>query len=491
MKRPIAGRRVYGRLILLIGLLIAVPVLVVPFYPDEAQYIHAFITPSLFSVALGATLSFSASKRQLLIAEWQSPLEGGIPVMFAWCFAFFVGAVPFLIGQQLNLFQALFESVSGWTTTGLTVVNVTEIPHIFLFQRSFMQYCGGLGFIIMVAMFVQSNQNMNLYSAEGHPDRIMPSLKSTTRTICLLYGCLLVAGTLIYWLFGMKFFDAICHTMSAVSTAGFTTQANSIGEYGSLPIEIFTILLMLIGATNFAVLLLLLTGKFRSIFRVTEVRFMIGMLLVFVPLIGFSLWKSLDMDFSESIIQSTFGVVSTFTTSGYSLMNFTLWPPFASGLLLLLMFFGGCAGSTAGGLKLFRIYLLFRIAKENVRNRLSPVHRVTAPSYIRAQGKTLIDDALIKDTLGFVVCYIGIYIVGTLLLSLSTEASLQDAMFEFASAFGTAGISCGLTSPDLSVGSLLVLMGGMILGRLEIFVVFVGAYSGIQMLGKAIKKLLQ
>ena len=480
MRKFIAGSNTYGKLILLIGLLIAAPLIVVPFYPYEAPYIPSFVIPAAVSAGLGLVVCYFAPRKEKPVTEWQSPMQrGSLPVMFAWCFSFFAGAVPFMIGGRLSFILALFESVSGWSTTGLTIVDVTAMPHVFLFHRAFMQYCGGLGFIIMIAMLVQGKQNMNLYNAEGHPDRIMPSLRSTSRIIFLLYSCFLIAGSLVYRLFGMGLFDAVCHTMSALSTAGFTTQANSIGQYGSLPIEIITVALMLIGSTNFAILLLLVRLKFRKIIRVSEVRFMLGLLLVTVPLTAFSLMRIPGMSVGRSFMNSLFGIVTTFTTSGYSTMNYSLWPPFALGVVMVLMIVGGSVGSTAGGIKLLRTYLLIRIARENVRNKLSPVRRITAPAYYRVQGKMPIDDALIKDTVGFVTCYMGVFIVGTLLLTLTSGSQLFDAMFEFASAFGTVGISNGLTNAGASAGSLLVLMVGMILGRLEIFIVFVGAYSGL------------
>ena len=481
MKRLISESSNYGKLILLIGLLIAVPLAVIPFYPEEKRYLSAFLIPSAASVALGLTVCLCTQRRAKPVTEWQSPLQkGSLPVMLAWCFSFIAGAVPFMIGGLLDFPLALFESVSGWTTTGLTVVDVTVTPRVFLFHRAFMQYCGGLGFIIMIAMLVQGKQNMNLYSAEGHPDRLMPSLKKTSRTIFLLYSCFLAAGLLIYRLFGMEMFDAICHTMSALSTAGFTTQANSIGQYGSLPIEMITVALMLVGSTNFAILLLLVKRNFRKIIQVSEVRFMAALLLVFVPLAALSLQNRTDLGFGRSLMNSLFGIVTTFTTTGYSTMNYALWPPFALSLLMVLMIVGGSAGSTAGGIKLLRTYLLIRITRENVRGRLSPARRVTAPYYYRAQGKTPINNALVKDTVGFISCYMGVFIIGTLLLTLTAECSLFSAMFEFASAFGTVGLSNGLTNADASVGSLLILMAGMILGRLEVFIVFIGIYAGIK-----------
>ena len=488
MRKFIAEGSSYGKLVLLIGLLIAVPLIVLPFYPSENAYASAFLIPSAASVAVGLAICAVAPRKEAPVTAWHSPLErGSLPVMIAWGFAFVVGALPFVIGGQLSFILALFESVSGWTTTGLAVVDVAATPRIFLFHRAFMQYCGGLGFIIMIAMLGQGKQNMNLYSAEGHPDRLMPSLKNTARIIFLIYSCFLIVGSLVYRLCGMGLFDAVCHAMSALSTAGFTTQPNSIGQYGSVPIEIVTVVLMLIGGSNFTILFLLSERKFNKIARVSEVRFMIGLILVTVPLAALALMANTSLRPGRSLMEALFGVVSVFTTTGYSTMNYALWPPFALGILVVLMVIGGSAGSTAGGIKLLRAYLLIRITRENVRSRLSPVQRVTAPMYYRPQGKAPIDDPLIKDTFGFITCYMGVLIVGTLALTLTADCSLFDAMFEFTSAFGTVGISNGLTNAGASAGSLLILMLGMILGRLEVFIVFIAIYAGVEALMERIK----
>jgi len=489
LKKFISESSNYGKLILLIGLLIAVPLAVLPFYPEESRYAPSFLFPLLVSLVLGFAVCLCTPRTKKNATEWESPLQiGSLPVMAAWCFAFFAGAVPFMIGGQLNPLLAVFESVSGWTSTGLTVADVTLMPRIFLFHRAFMQYCGGLGFMVMIAMLVQSKQNANLYRAEGHPDKIAPSLKRTSQIIFLLYSCFLFAGSLIYKIFGMELFEAVCHTMAALSTAGFTTREGSIGQYGSLPLEIVTIALMLVGSTNFAILLLLVKGKFRQISKVSEMRFMAGLVIVFVLLAAFSLMGETGMGPGESFKESLFGVVSIFTTTGYSTMNYALWPPFALGLLILLMIIGGSVGSTSGGIKLLRAYLLIRITKENLKNRISPARKVTAPAYYQVQGKRLIDNALINDTLGFIACYMGVLIAGTLLLTLTSGCPLFDAMFEFASAFATVGISNGLTNANASAGSLVVLMAGMILGRLEMFIVFVGIYTAIHLLRRRLQK---
>lgn len=492
MKKYFAGCSNYGKLIMLIGVLVALPLIVLPFYPEEIKYIPAFLIPSVLSVALGLVVCILTSGQEESVTEWQSPLQkGSQPVMFSWCFAIFLGAIPFVLSGQEGFLHALFESVSGWTTTGLTVVDIANTPNIFLFHRSFMQYCGGVGFIIMIAMIVHVKQAMNLYYAEGHPDRLMPSLKRTAQAIFLLYNGFLLVGTILYRIFGMGLFDAVCHTMSALSTAGYSTRVGSIGEYESLSIEIVTILLMLIGSTNFAILMLLVKRKFRQVFNIAEIRFVIGLLIVFVPLIAISLNREVGLAIGESFHEALFGVVTTFSTTGYSTMNYAEWPAFTIGLLILLMIIGGGAGSTAGGIKLSRTYLLIKITRENIRKRISPARCVTTPSYYSVQGKTLIDDALVKDIFGFVSCYMGVLIVGTLLITLTAGCSLLDALFEFASAFGTVGISNGLTNSSTDAATLVVEMAGMLLGRLEIFIVFVGASSIVRTIKRWLRKIIR
>ncbi len=489
MKNYILNSSTYGKLILLIGLLIAFPVIVLPFYPEEIEYLPAFLLPALITFILGIVVCILSPQKEEKSTEWQSNLQrGSLPVLFAWCFSFFIGALPFVFAGELSFILALFESVSGWTTTGLTVADVAAMPHIFLFHRSFMQYCGGLGFIIVIIMLIHGKQSMSLYSAEGHADRLMPSLKKTARAFSSLYLGFLVMGTLAYRIFGMGLFDAVCHTMAALSTAGFSTKANSIGEYGSMPIEIVTVILMLIGATNFAVLFLMVKRKFKQMFRISELRFMLGLVLVFTIFCMIPLMREMHMGFGESFMDSLFGVVTTFSTTGYSTMNYSVWPSFGIGLIMLLMIIGGSTGSTAGGIKLARAYLLIRITRENIVKRISPDRQITSPSYHKVQGKTLIDDAIIKDTLGFIACYAGVFMMGTLLITLTADCSLEAAMYEFASAFGTVGISNGLTNAGTDNGTLIIEMIGMLLGRLEIFIVFIGVYSGFKSLKHLFKR---
>ncbi|MDR0858511.1 MAG: TrkH family potassium uptake protein [Oscillospiraceae bacterium] len=470
----------YSKILAFAALLIAVPVVVAPFYKDEWLEAVYFILSAVIVLAasvLSAVLSKERGTEK--IAGRQHPLqESALPVLFTWLAAIAAGALPFILSGRLNVLHALFESVSGWTTTGLTHIPPESLPKIFLFHKAFMQYSGGLGFVILIGIAIGGRQMTGLYNAEGHPEGVMPNLRKTSRAIVLLYTSCLLIGSALYVLFGMPVFDAVCHAMSALSTAGSSTHSESIGYYNSVPIELVSMFLMLIGSVNFAVLLLFIRGKFRRAAKVSELRFLFCVIAVFVPLSLFSLAVHGGYKFLTALREAAFAVVSIVTSTGYSLGDYALWPAFVSGLLILLMILGGGTGSTSGGIKLLRAYILVRVTKTNISKRRLPEQRVLVLRYNRPQGSAPIDEALVHDTLEFITVYIGVLFAGTLLLTHFEDVTLMDALFEFTSALGTTGLSNGLTL-RAGAGALIVEMFGMLLGRLEIFTVFIGLYAAL------------
>ena len=478
-----------GKLMIMIGLLVTASLAILPFYPQDMGYAICFLLPGLFSILAGGLVcAFGKREAYFSSDRLTAQRHSNNTVLFTWFWGIAVGAMPFFLSGQLKFVQSLFESVSGWTTTGLSVMDVAKTSHIFLFYRSFMQYCGGLGFVLMMVMLVSGKRSMDLFNAEGHPDKLMPNLKQTAQTIFEMYILFLILGTVAYVVCGMPLFDSLCHAMCSLSTGGFSTKLNSIGEYHSLPIEIVTTQLMLIGTTNFAVLLLLLRGKWRQAIQVSEVRFLFLLLLIFVPLMALSLSGSMGL--GAGLRHALFNAASALSTTGYATMSYEGWPACAIGLMILLMLIGGGIGSTAGGLKLIRVYLILRMMGQNINKKLLPQRCVDAPTYVKAQGRTKIDGELCSDTVGFVGCYLLLFIAGTLALTQTAGCSLEKAMFEFASALGTVGLSIGLTGPTTNNATLIVEMIGMILGRLEIFIVLTGGYYGLHEIKSLGRKLL-
>ena len=478
MRIGVSEGSAYGKLMIIIGALIAVPLSVLLFYPEEAEYAFSFLVPSIISLILGTLVLFiSKKKKNSLNREYAKPKAAGRIVLFVWLWGCLLGAVPFHLGEQLTGIQSLFESVSGWTTTGLTLSDVTVMPKIFLFYRSFTQFCGGLGFVLVMVMIVAGKQAMNLFEGEGHTDKLMPNLKKTARTIFTMYTGFLVIGVILYRLAGMPVFEGILHTMSALSTAGFSSKMGSIGEYGSVAIELVTIFLMLIGITNFGVLMHCIKGKFRQVIKLSEIRFMLFFLLALISMVALSLYFQNGMGIFESIMGAAFNTLSALSTTGYSTLDIGVYSSFALGVIIVAMLVGGGMGSTAGGLKLMRACILTKMLLSNIRKKVNNRRQVDTLYYTRLQGKTRIDDAFLSDITGFTITYFVIYIIGSLLLCLTAGCGLEEGLFEFAAAFSTSGLSIGVTGVDTPPLALIVQIVGMILGRLEIFIVLTGIFS--------------
>jgi trk system potassium uptake protein TrkH len=474
-----------GKFMMLIGILVAIPLLVIPFNMQDNKHASSFIIPASFSLICGLILFLYGKKRRETVGNfgWKSSMQySSIMVLFAWVWGMLIGAFPFFSSGQLRLIQSLFESISGWTTTGLSVMDTSTTPRIFLFHRSFMQFCGGLGFIMMMNMFIQEKQSMRLYDAEGHPDKLLPNLRKTTQLIFLMYGGLLIAGTLLYRIVGMNIFESLLHAMCSLSTGGFSTRLGSIGEYNSIGIEVVTIILMVFGTTNFAVLFLIFTMKLRQVVRVSEVQLLFGLLCVGIPVFALGLQRNLQAMGIESFRLAIFNVISALSTTGYSTVDFRGMAPSSLGVIIIMMLIGGGIGSTAGGMKLERVYIGIKIIALNFRTRINPARNIHPGFFFKAQGKHMIDEKLILETTAHILCYLSIVGVGTILLAATAKANLIDALFEFASAFGTVGLSIGITNADLGNAALLVEMFAMVLGRLEIFIVFIAFHSSIELM---------
>ena len=486
IKRKLSKCSNIGKLMILIGFFVMFPIFIMPVYMQDVKYWSAFFIPAFASIILGLLICvFSRKEDGCEELSWRSTVsKSSLTVVFAWLWGVLIGAFPFYLGDQLTFVQSLFEAVSGWTTTGLSTMDVSITPKIYLFHRSFMQYCGGLGFILMMMVIITNKLSMELYSAEGHPDRIMPNIKRTSRMIFYIYNICLVLGTIAYKIAGMPVFEGVCHSMCSLSTGGFSTKLGSIGEYDSLPIEMITIVLMIIGTTNFAALILLAKGKIKSFSKISEVRFMFGIFAIFIPLTALSLSDGLNISFLEGLRKAAFDISSALSTSGYSTMSYENCPQAAITMMIIVMLIGGGMGSTAGGLKLTRVYILLRMTMTNIKRRLSPTNDVESPYYVKPQGRTAITKEVGEDTIGYFVTYILIFILGSTLITVTADCTITQAMFDFSSALGTVGLSMGITNPMTNNATLIIEMIGMLLGRLEIFIVVTGFVSIFRKIAK-------
>lgn len=469
-KRILAGysliRSYLGVILILIGCVLLLPLLVLFAYPEEVVFAKYFLVPSLVSIVVGLAMSV------LIIGRPKEKLErnhDAIIITTAWIMAILISTVPFVWAKQLNFIHALFECTSGYATVGLTVVDVTNMPHIFLMFRSIMLLFGGVGLVLVVTTVMSRYYGMKLYQAEGHADRIMPNLINSARVIIAIYLCYILIGTIMYIFFGMNGFDAINHAISALSTGGFSTQSNSIAFYSSPQIEYVSIVLMLLGSISFLLHLAVIKGEWRKFIKHCETKLMFWLIVIATPVVAFLLLDNFTGDIFRTAL---FHVVSAMTTTGFSTVNIVSLSTPIILILIILMTFGGGVGSTAGGIKQYRIYILLKDFIWNIKGKISSKY-VVRPNTIDKFGESVKVEDEEKLLIGnFALLYLMLLVLGTFIIT-CYGYPLQEALLEFSSALSSAGLSSGIVSATAPVGVLVTCILGMFLGRLEMYIIFI------------------
>jgi trk system potassium uptake protein TrkH len=414
------------------------------------------------------------------------PREGFLVVSVAWLVMAGLGALPFVLTGALGFIDAYFEAMSGFTTTGATVIaHVEGLPKALLLWRAFTQWLGGMGIIVLaVALLpklgVGGSQLMDAEAPGPQLERLTPRIRETARLLWGIYvGLTALDVLLLVFVGGMGWFDAVAHAFTTLSTGGFSTRDAGFTSF-SAAAQWVTIVFMIFGGLNFAVLYRAVAHRrWRALISDTETRFYGGLLL------GATLFILLSLGVgAENLRHSAFQAVSIMTTTGYASADFESWPPAAKMILLVLMFFGGCAGSTAGSIKVIRTWLVFRFIVRETRNVIHP--QAVLP--IRVSGR-VVSEPIVRAVAIFAILYVTVFAFGSVVLLWDvTRAGLPMGIIEAASAvaatLGNVGPGFGLVGPmstyaQLPETSKVLLVFLMWAGRLELFpviVLFVRSY---------------
>lgn len=458
-----------GYLVALIGLLLLAPLPLLLVFPEEAPLLGGFLYPGLGLLLCGGLLRVRARVPE---DNLLSLAEGSLLVVLAWLTAIVVGAVPFVWAGQ-DWTRAVFESTSGWTTTGLSVLDVARSSPLLLFFRSLMQFAGGAGLAILMLSAMTGPGGVGLSAAEGRGEQLVPQVRQSARLVLRLYLGYLLFGVPALYLAGMDWFDALNHAFCALSTGGFSTKVDSIAHWNSPAVEAVLMLLMVLGTLNFLTAYTLLKGHWRAVLGNGEVR----LAAILLPLAMAALFLGgafrVYPELPEYPRVLLFQVVSALSTTGFQTIAFSGGEEFGYLVLILLMLIGGGANSTAGGIKLHRIYLLFKGLRREVREAArSPRELCEEGIWIGGRRRFLGEDEIRKAA-----SYVGLFLFVWLLGGCALTAfghSLGESLFEFASTLGTVGLSVGITGADAPDGQLWLQIFGMLFGRLEFFVLFWG-----------------
>lgn len=406
--------------------------------------------------------------------------EGFLVVTFGWVVMSASGAIPFMIDGCIPSFtNAFFESMSGYTTTGSSVIPDVEIlkPDILLW-RSFTQLIGGIGIIVLAVAVLPflGIGGMQLFMTETSrlvSDKLQPRVREVAKRLVMIYIGLILALIVAFYFAGMPLFDSVNHAFPTIATGGFSIKNASIGHYHSVLIEWITIIFMLLGGTNFTLLYFAVKGSPRKLFLNEEFLFYLGFVVVFSLVCGFAFSHLKDHPYDVGLRAAFFTIVSSITTTGFVSSDFSQWSPFLSIIILLTMFFGACAGSTSGGVKIVRHVILLKNTFADVRRQMHP----SAVIPVRLNGKG-VSQEIIFGVQAFIIMYLIIFTISTILVC-ATGIDILSSMTSVATCMGNIGLPAYNDHQAIwhffnySSFAKWILAIDMLLGRLELFAVLV------------------
>jgi len=468
--KPIA--LVGGTVVCSVGFLLFIPLITELIYQTESW--QSYAVPILLYLIVGGSLVITNRNIELKI----SIKEAFIITVLSWVLLAILCAIPFIYTQlKLSVVDAIFESMSGITTTGATILNnLDNLPKGILIWRALLQWLGGIGIVVLALVILPFLRigGMQLFHLEGDDpyDKFLPKLSSVVAKIIFVYSGLTALLIILYFSNGMTFFDAVAHSFTTISTGGFSTHNDSFAYFQSNSILNIAIIFMVIGSIPF-LLLAQTTLTNNALFRDHQVRVLIFILIIAIALIYYFARPYVEGSTLNQLITISFNTISIISGTGYVSSNFEEWGNYASVLFLLLMFIGGCAGSTTGGLKVFRFQILFKYIHLHLKRMLQP-HMVLSAQF---NGKK-VPESTYESVMTFFFIYIITFASSALLLSFS-GLDFLTCISAAASAISNVGPGLGdIIGPEGNYSSLtsyskLVLVVTMFLGRLEMLTIFV------------------
>ncbi|MDE5836231.1 MAG: TrkH family potassium uptake protein [Paramuribaculum sp.] len=468
--------RVIGWLIMIEACFLLFPAATCIIYEENADF-KAFAISAAVTVVSGCAMTFGIRPSRHEMGK----REGFLLTACVWVFFTIFGMLPFMLCKNpLSLSDAFFEGMSGFTTTGATVLDSVEhLGHGMQLWRCLMQWIGGMGIILFtlaVLPMLNYSGGMQMFNAEvtgiTH-DKIRPRISQTAKGLWGVYFALTAALTILLWVGPMDFFDSICHAFASISTGGYSTRDDSIGAWNSSYVTAVITVFMFLGGVNFALLFKAAQGNVKSlwsndVFRAYIIIIGVAYILFVTSIVG----KGLYTGIASVTLDPIFQIISTITSTGLTANNFEEWGTFVLAILIVLMFFGACAGSTSGGAKIDRLIYLFK----NTRNELYRCVHPSAILSVRVNGKVIPTDTVNK-VIAFLCIYVMVIAVGGIVLT-GLNVPLVDAFFSSFSCVSNTGLGAGVTGygenygaiPDLGKWILSLLM---LIGRLELFTVLI------------------
>jgi trk system potassium uptake protein TrkH len=449
-----------------------IPALIALFYDDGDFW--SFVITIIGTLLVGVPGYFMTRHNTELHLK-----EGFLIVSSGWILFALIGALPFKISGFIPSYtDAFFETMSGFTTTGASILNNIEaLPHGLLFWRSFTHWLGGMGIILLSLAILPllGIGGMQLFKAEvpgPTPDKLTPRIKHTAELLWGVYVFISLVEAVLLKIAGMDWFDAFCHTFGTMATGGFSTKNASIGHYNSALIDYIIVIFMIIAGMNFTLHYRALRGKPLLYFKDREAIFFLIVIFIAIIFICIDVFPSTYNNFSEGIQKSTFQVVSIITTTGYGTADYEQWRFSSHVILFILMFMGGCAGSTGGGMKIIRSLILIKFGLNEIKRLIHP--QAVLPVRV---GNMAISREIVTNVAGFFLLYITLFVVGIIVMS-GLGLNFETSFGSVAATINNIGPGLGDVGPTDNYSQIPVfgkwfLSFLMLAGRLEVFTVLI------------------
>ena len=459
-------RYILGHIIKLEGFFMLLPCVIAIIFNEKELFTYLAI--AVVCILLGSVLTLKKAKDNVFYLK-----EGCITTSLSWILLSFFGALPFVLTGEIPHFtNAMFETVSGFTTTGASILSdVESLSHTSLFWRSFTHWIGGMGVLVFLLAIVplSGGSNMNLMRAESpgpSVGKLVPKMRYTARILYIIYFVLTVIELIALLIAKMPWFDALCISVGTAGTGGFGILNSSIGSY-SIAVQWIVTIFMILFAINFNAYYLILFGQIKNAFKMEEVRVFLSVVLVAIAVITFDISNMYDSLF-EAITDSAFQVASIVSSTGFATTDFDLWPGLSKTILVLLMFMGACAGSTGGGIKVSRFVLAAKSIKKELHSYIHP----KAVKQIVMDDKE-VDYGTVRSVFIYFVTFVIIFVVSILIIALE-EKDLVTNFTSVATTLNNIGPGLSMVGPTQNFGhftllSKWVFIFDMLAGRLELF----------------------
>ncbi|MEX0980511.1 MAG: TrkH family potassium uptake protein [Bacteroidales bacterium] len=473
MPNPKTTMRILGILLMVEGFFMWLSVPIALFH-GENDALH-FVLSGAITALVGFAGYFFTRKANLEVTK----RDGYVIVTSGWLFFSLFGTLPFLLtGSIPDFTNAFFETMSGFTTTGATILNnIEELSHGILFWRSLTQWLGGMGIIVLTLVILPmlGIGGMQLFAAEVPgpvPDKLHPRIKDTAKRLWGIYVIYTVAEILLLWAGPMNLFDSVCHGLTTMASGGYSTKQASIGHWDSAYVHYVITVFMFLAGVNFTLSYFGFHFRFKKIWKNEEFRYYLGFIVAFSMVIAVGLYLTSNRGVEESFRTAIFQVVSIITTTGYVTNDYLLWIPGLTMLIFVLMFFGGSAGSTGGGPKIMRIVILIKNSTQELKRLIHP----NAVIPVRL-NKVAVDNVIVTNVLAFLAFYIVIAVSGIIVMAFLGN-DFDTSVGAVVAALGNIGPGIANVGPaasysEIAVAGKWVLSFLMLVGRLELFTVIV------------------